>query len=69
MLTNRKPSKAILLSLIAFLSFLGCDKMENETSSSLIMIDSPSQSLVNSDVAAMSGVTTSTPGPLCVWSE
>jgi probable HAF family extracellular repeat protein len=62
MLTNRKPSKAILLSLIAFLSFLGCDKMENETSSSLIMIDSPSQSLVNSDVAAMSGVTTSTTG-------
>ena len=62
MLTNTKPRKAILLSLIAFLSFLGCNKMENETPSSLMMPTSPSQNLVNSDVAAKSGVTISTTG-------
>ena len=62
MLTNTKPRKAILLSLIAFLSFLGCYNMETETPSSLMMPTRPSQSLINSDVAATSGVTTSTTG-------
>jgi len=62
MLTNRKLRKAILLSLIALLSILGCDKMENETPSSLMMPTSPSQSLLKSDIIAASGVTTSTTG-------
>lgn len=62
MLTNTKPRKAILLFLIAFLSFLGCNKTENETSSSLMMPTSPSQKLVNCHVAVKSGVTTSTTG-------
>ena len=62
MLTNTKPRKAILLFLIAFLSFLGCNKTENETSSSLMMPTSPSQKLVNFCVAVKSGVTTSTTG-------
>jgi len=62
MLINTKFRKAILLSLIAFLSFLGCNKMENDTLSSLMMPNSPSESLDNSDIAAKSGVTTSTTG-------
>ena len=60
MLTNRKSHRVILLSLIAFLSFLGCNKMENETSSSLMMLSSSPQSLLNSDIAAKSSVITST---------
>jgi probable HAF family extracellular repeat protein len=62
MLTNTKPCNAILLSLIVFLSFLGCERMENETPSSLMMPTSPSQSLLKSDFIAASGVTTSTTG-------
>jgi probable HAF family extracellular repeat protein len=62
MLINRKSRKAILLSFIAFLSFLGCNKMENETSSSLMMTNSQSQSTVSSDIETKSGGTTSTTG-------
>jgi probable HAF family extracellular repeat protein len=50
MLTNTKPHKAILLSLIAFLSIIACNKMENETPSSLAMTTSPSQNLIKSEL-------------------
>ena len=62
MLTTTKPGKAILLSLIAFISILECNKMENETPSSFMVSTSTFQSSVKSDVAAVSGKIISTTG-------
>lgn len=60
MLINTKPRKAILLSLIAFLSFLGCSK--DEPSPTLGMLTSSMQEPVSSDLASKSGVSTSSTG-------
>lgn len=62
MLTNTKCREAILLSLIAFLSFLGCDKMRNETPTSFMTPTSMSKKLLDPDVAATFDETTSTTG-------
>lgn len=62
MLTNRKLRKAILLSLMAILSILGCDKMETEAPSSLLMPIRPSQNLLKSAAAVVPDMTTSTTG-------
>jgi probable HAF family extracellular repeat protein len=61
MLSNKKLYKAIGLFLIAFPSFLACDKMENETLSSHAMT-AGSLIISDNDITAASGVTISTTG-------
>lgn len=62
MSTDQKCHKAILLSLVAFLYFLGCGEMENETPSSFVPPTSPSEKLLAPDLAHAFGGTTSTTG-------
>jgi probable HAF family extracellular repeat protein len=52
MLSNSKFCKAILLSLIAFLSIVGCVKIEDKSSTSYMIPLSTSQELSKSDVIA-----------------